>query len=99
MKKREPSCTAGEKADWCSHCGTQYGVTSKIKNGTAFKSAIPLLGIYPKKPKTLIQKNTGSGTNNAPFYYKIISMQLCNITISYSSTPCDIVSEMFQLKL
>ena len=28
----------------------------KIKNGT--NQVIPLLGIYPKKPKTLIQKNT-----------------------------------------
>ena len=47
---------------------------------------------------------TECGTNNAPFYYeifyyKIISMYFCNITISHSSTPYDIVGEMFKLKL
>ena len=46
----------------------------------------------------------GSSTNNAPFYYKIfyyqiISMSFCNITISHSSTPHGIVGEMFTLKL
>ena len=29
----------------------------KTKNGTAFDSAIPLLGLYPKNPETPIQKN------------------------------------------
>ena len=29
----------------------------KTKNGTAFVPAIPLLGLYPKNPKTPIQKN------------------------------------------
>ena len=29
----------------------------KIKNGPAYDQMIPLLGIYPKKLKTLIQKN------------------------------------------
>ena len=28
-EKREPLCTVGENADWCSHCGKQYGDTSK----------------------------------------------------------------------
>ena len=47
--------------------------------------------------------NTGSGTNSAPFYYKIfyykiISMYFCNITISYSSIPYDILGEIFKLK-
>ena len=30
----------------------------KIKNGTAYDPMIPLLGCYPKEPKTLNQKNT-----------------------------------------
>ena len=30
--------------------------TPKIKNELPFDPAIPLLGIYPKEPKTLIQK-------------------------------------------
>ena len=31
--------------------------SQKIKNGSAFDPAILFLGIYPKEPKTLIQKN------------------------------------------
>ena len=30
------------------------------------------------------------------FYYKIISMSFCNITISHSSAPQDILGEMFK---
>ena len=33
------------------------------------------------------------------FYFKVISMSFCNITISHSSTPCDILGEMFKWKL
>ena len=66
---------------------------------------------FQKKPLVLftllglnIALNTGSGTNNTPFYYKIfyykiISMLFCNITISLSSTPYDILGKMFKLKL
>jgi len=24
-EKKEPSCTVGRNANWCSHCGKQYG--------------------------------------------------------------------------
>ena len=34
-----------------------------------------------------------------PFYYKIISMEFCNMTVSHSSTPYDILGEMFRVKL
>ena len=27
--EKEPSCTVGENANWCSHSGKQYGVSSK----------------------------------------------------------------------
>lgn len=46
---------------------------------------------------------TGSDTNNVPFllhknfYYKTISMYFDSITISRSSTPCDILGEVFRL--
>ena len=33
------------------------------------------------------------------FYYKMVNMQFCDITISYSCIPCDILGEMFKLKL
>ena len=29
VEKRDPLCTVGGNADWCSHCGKQYRVTSK----------------------------------------------------------------------
>ncbi|KAF6090798.1 hypothetical protein HJG60_012186 [Phyllostomus discolor] len=29
MKRGEPFCTVGVNRDWCSHCGKQYGDTSK----------------------------------------------------------------------
>ena len=32
-------------------------IPQKIKNRSAFDPEIPLLGIYPKEPKRLIQKN------------------------------------------
>ena len=58
MEKGEPSYTIGGDTDWCSHCGKQYGNTSKkLKMELSFDSTIPLPGIYPKKPETLIWKN------------------------------------------
>ena len=36
VEKREPLCTDSGNADWCSHCGKQYGDTQKIKNESAF---------------------------------------------------------------
>ena len=58
MEKGEHFCTVGRNADWCSHCGKQYGDTSKtLKMDLPFDPAIPLLGLYPKETKTLILKN------------------------------------------
>ena len=34
-----------------------WSFLKKIKNGTALDPEIPPLGIYPKKPKTVTQKN------------------------------------------
>ena len=58
VEKREPSCTIGGNADWCSHYGEQYGISSeKLKMELPSDSLVPLLEIHPKKPETLIQKN------------------------------------------
>ena len=57
FKKREPFFTVSGNADWCSHCGSNMEIPQKIKNGSAFDPAIPLLGVYPKEPQTLIQRN------------------------------------------
>ena len=29
VEKREPLCTVGRNANWCSHCGKDYGDSSK----------------------------------------------------------------------
>ena len=50
--KGEPSYTVGGNANWCSHYGKQYGVSSKKE--ILYDPVIPLLGIYPKNTKTLI---------------------------------------------
>ena len=52
-------CAVGGNVNWCSHCGNQYrGFLKKLKIEPPYDPAIPLLGIYPKKPKTLILKDT-----------------------------------------
>ena len=51
--------SAGRTTNWCSHCGKQHRVFSKkLKLELPHDSAIPLLGIYLKETKTLIQKDT-----------------------------------------
>ena len=59
MEKREPLYTVGGNINWCSHCGKQYGgFLKKLKIELPYDRVIPLLGIYLKKTKTLIQKDT-----------------------------------------
>ena len=71
VEKREPLGTVGGNADWCSHCGKQYGATSKIKNTTAYDKVLPLLGIYYKKPETLIGKNICTRVFNLQCYRSV----------------------------
>ena len=54
MEKREPSCTVGGNVNECSHYDKQYGGSFKKKKKLKIDPAIPLLGIYPEKMKTLI---------------------------------------------
>ena len=57
-EKGEPCCAAGGNANWCSHCGKQYGDSSKLKVELPYDPAIALLGIYPKDTKIQIQRDT-----------------------------------------
>ena len=58
MEKAEPSCTVGGDANWCSHCGKQYGGASKkLKIEPPYDPGIALLGAYLQKIKTLIQRD------------------------------------------
>ena len=51
----EQMCTVGGNVNWYSHHGKQYGGSSKkLKIELPYEPAIPLMGIYPKKMKTLI---------------------------------------------
>ena len=56
MEKEGPFCILGGNADWCSHCGKQYGLPQKLIMDLPFDPVVPLLGIYLKELKTLIQK-------------------------------------------
>ena len=57
MEKKEPYYTVGGIANWCNHCGKQYGDSSEnLKIELPFDPAIPLLGIYPEK--TMTHKDT-----------------------------------------
>ena len=38
--------TVEGNADWCSHCGKQYGDLKKLKMDLPLDPAVPLLGIY-----------------------------------------------------
>ena len=46
------------EANWCSHCGKQYGGSSKLKTELAYDLVTSLLAIYSRKIKTLIKKDT-----------------------------------------
>ena len=65
MEKRELSYTVNGDVNWCSYYGEQYGVSfkklkagkkKKLKAELPYDPAIPLLGIYSEKTKTLILK-------------------------------------------
>ena len=48
-----------ENRDWYRHYGKYYGgYSEKLRIELLYEPAIPLLGIYPKNMKTLIQKDT-----------------------------------------
>ena len=57
MWRKGKPYTAGGNADWCSHCVKQNRYLKKLKMDLPFDPGIPLLGIYLKESKTLIQKN------------------------------------------
>ena len=57
LEKKKPSCTVGRNVNWCGHYGKPYEVSfKKLKIELPYEPEILLLGIHPKKIKTLIQK-------------------------------------------
>ena len=58
-----------ENVNLCSHYGEQNGVSlKKLKIELPYDPAIPFLGIYPEKMKTLIQKDTCTPMFSAALY-------------------------------
>ena len=58
VEKGEPFCTVGGNAGLVQPLSqAEWRDLKKLKMGLPFDPAILLLGIYPKKPKTLIQTN------------------------------------------
>ena len=71
MEKKETLCILDGNEDWDSHCGKTVWMflkTLKTKMELLYDPVIPLVGIYPKKTETLIQKDTCT-----LFYFSIIS--------------------------
>ena len=55
VEGREPSHIVGKNENWYSHCGKQYGVSSKKRRlELPYDPVISLLGIYPSNAKALI---------------------------------------------
>ena len=61
VEKEEPFCTVGGSADWCT-VESNMEIPQKLKMDLPFDPVIPLLGLYTKKPKTLIQENISTPT-------------------------------------
>ena len=58
VEKREPLHTVGGNVNWCNRYGKHYGDSSKkLRIELPYDSDIPLLCIYPKNMKTLIEKD------------------------------------------
>ena len=49
VEKREPSCTVGENVNQCSHCGKQYGGSSKKQTTQSKNGQKTQIDISPKK--------------------------------------------------
>ena len=57
VEEKEPSYTVTGNVNWSPHCGEQYGgFLKKLK--LPYNPAIPFLGIYLERTKTLIWKDT-----------------------------------------
>lgn len=54
VEKRKLSYTVGGTVNWCRHYGRENGDCSKrLRIEIPYDPAVPLLGIYPKNPKTM----------------------------------------------
>ena len=69
MGKRESSYTVGGNVNWCSQLWKiAWRSFKKLKIEVPYDPAIPLLGIHPKKPRTLILKDTCPNVHSSNIY-------------------------------
>ena len=66
MEKREHFCTVGGNVTCAVTMENSMESSQKLKIGLPYDPALPLLGVYAKKRKTLIQKDTYSPLFIAP---------------------------------
>ena len=57
VEKREPSGTVGGNVNWYRYWKTVSSFLKKLKIELPYDPAVPLLGVYLKKMKTLIRKD------------------------------------------
>ena len=84
----------GERGTLLHYCGecllvqplwkAVWRYIKKLKMGLVFDPAMPLLGIYPKEPKTLIQKNISTPRFTAA---------VCTIAKVWKQPKCPSVDE------
>ena len=88
MEKRAPFCTVDRSDLFCRLVQPLWKAVwrylKKLKVDPNFNPAIPLLGIYLKEPKTLIQKNI-----NTPMFTSV----LFTITKIWKQPKCPTVDE------
>ena len=78
-------CIDSEIANLCSHCRKQCGVSSKkLKIKLSYEPAILLLGLYPKKSQTLIQKDICT---------PMVNVALLTIAKTWERPKCPLVDE------
>ena len=69
MGKKKLLYTVGGNANWCNHYGKQYGVASKnLKIKLPYHPTVSFM-VYPKKPKSLICKDTHTPVSICVYIY------------------------------
>ena len=68
----------------CSHYGKQHAASSKKKIEVPYYLAIPLLGIYLRKFKTLIWNDICTHMFISSLFFSILKLFYCSITVVFS---------------
>uniref|UniRef100_A0A452SRK1 Cdc42 guanine nucleotide exchange factor 9 n=1 Tax=Ursus americanus TaxID=9643 RepID=A0A452SRK1_URSAM len=72
--EKQPSCTVGGNANWCSPCGSSMEVSQQVKIELPCDQIITLPGILPQN-----SKNINSKGNMHPYIYSSIIYDIQNV--------------------